>query len=449
MPVLRLAVAASGGRDSTALLHCTARAAAQLAITCGVSVHVHALHVHHGLHVHADAWLDHVAAQVKRWARNGLPLTFHHHRLLTAPQQGESVEAWARRERYAALEKMANELGCDTVLLAHHRRDQAETVLLQALRGAGPAGLAAMPKAALRDGIQWLRPWLNQSRDAIDVYLKRWQLGYIEDPSNVNARFARSRLRKGSWLRLVDDFPDAELAFAAVAAHAHEAAECLRDIARLDLERCAQGPTLLIDPWLELGSSRRANSLRTWLTETRVGPVPESLVKRLLAELPGKASGRWPFHSAELRLHQSNLSVGLDALPTRNSVMPVACCVDLSWPGVVSVSEWRGHFVVEETHGPGLDASALTASVCRARAGGEQFQATSKSVPQRLKNHFQRLGLPAWCRTGPLVFANGKLVFVPGLGMDARAQSLTASRRVTLTWCPDPIAVNLDEVSSG
>ena len=449
MSLLRVAVAASGGRDSTALLHCTARAAAQLAITCGVGLHVHALHVHHGLHVHADAWLDHVSAQVKRWARNGLPLTLHHHRLLTAPQQGESVEAWARRERYAALEKLANELGCDTVLLAHHRRDQAETVLLQALRGAGPAGLAAMPKAASRDGIQWLRPWLNQSRDAIDVYVKRWQLGYVEDPSNVNARFARSRLRQGTWLRLVDEFPDAELAFAAVATRANEAAECLRDIARLDLERCAQGQTLLIDPWLELGSSRRANSLRTWLTETRVGPVPESLVKRLLAELPGKASGRWPFHGAELRLHQSNLSVGLDTLPTRIATAPVACCVDLSRPGVVSLADWRGHFVVEETQGPGLDASALTASVCRARAGGEQFQATSKSVPQRLKNHFQRLGMPVWSRTGPLVFANGKLVFVPGLGMDARAQSLTVSRRVTLTWCPDPIAVNLDEVSLG
>ena len=447
--MLRVAVAASGGRDSTALLHCTARAAAQLAITCGVSLHVHALHVHHGLHVHADSWLDHVSAQVKRWARNGLPLTFHHHRLLTSPQQGESVEAWARRERYVALAKMANELGCDAVLLAQHRRDQAETVLLQALRGAGPAGLAAMPKAALRDGIQWLRPWLTQSRESIDVYINRWQLGYVDDPSNVNARFARSRLRQGTWLRLVDDFPDAELAFSSVAARAQEAAECLQDIARLDLERCTKGQTLLIARWLELGASRRANSLRTWLTETRVGPVPESLVKRLLAELPGKASGRWPFHSAELRLHQSILSVGLGGLPTRLTTAPVACSVDLSSPGVVSLSKWRGHFVVEETQGPGLEASALTASICRARAGGEQFQATSKSVPQRLKNHFQRLGLPVWRRTGPLVFANGKLVFVPGLGMDARAQSSTALRRVTLTWCPDPIAVSLGEVSLG
>ena len=447
--MLRVAVAASGGRDSTALLHCTARAAAQLAVTCGVELHVHALHVHHGLHVQADVWLDHVSAQVKRWTRNGLPLTFHHHRLLTAPQQGDSVEAWARRERYAALAKMANTLGCDTVLLAQHRRDQAETVLLQALRGAGPAGLAAMPKSALRDGIQWLRPWLNQSREAIDAYIKRWRLGFVDDPSNVNARFARSRLRQGPWLRLVDDFPDAELAFAAVAARAHEAAECLLDIARIDLERCTQGPTLLIARWLELGASRRANSLRTWLTEARVGPVPESLIKRLLVELPGKASGRWPFHSAELRLHQSTLSVGLGGLPTRHLAAPAACSVDLSRPGAVSLSEWHGHFVVEVTQGPGLDAAALTASVCCARAGGEQFQATTKTVPQRLKNHFQRLGLPAWSRTGPLVFANGKLVFVPGLGMDARAQSTSAQRRVTLTWCPDPTAVSLGEVSLG
>ena len=153
-----VAVAASGGRDSTALLHATARAARDLGLE------VHALHVHHGLVADADAWLERLEAQCRRWRAAGLPVHFHSTRLDGRPARGESVEAWARRERYQALAAMARHAGCALVLLAHHRRDQAETFLLQALRGAGPAGLAAMPRRAERAGLTWARPWLAQPR---------------------------------------------------------------------------------------------------------------------------------------------------------------------------------------------------------------------------------------------------------------------------------------------
>ncbi|HET6599350.1 MAG TPA: tRNA lysidine(34) synthetase TilS, partial [Burkholderiaceae bacterium] len=146
-----VAVAYSGGRDSTALLHATLAAAAPL------SVHVVALHVHHGLSPNADAWLAHCDAQCARWARRGHPLTFAAQRLATQPARGESVEAWARSARYAALAEMALAHGATLVLLAQHRRDQAETFLLQALRGAGVAGLAGMPRGVERAGIVWQR----------------------------------------------------------------------------------------------------------------------------------------------------------------------------------------------------------------------------------------------------------------------------------------------------
>ena len=139
----RIAVAASGGRDSTALLHLTARQAE------GGDLEVWALHVHHGLMPQADAWLNQLQAQCARWARRGYPVRFKAHRLAGVPAKGDSVEAWARRERYAALTRMAQEEGIDTVLLAHHRRDQAETVLLQALRGAGAAGDPVPCRAAI------------------------------------------------------------------------------------------------------------------------------------------------------------------------------------------------------------------------------------------------------------------------------------------------------------
>ena len=142
MAARRVAVAASGGRDSTALLHCTVRQAAAL------GVEVMALHVHHGLLPQADQWLYQVQAQARRWGAS-----FAATRVQGGPKPGQSVEAWARRERYRALAEMAKKAGCSAVLLAHHRRDQAETFLLQALRSAGPAGLSAMPLLAEREDL--------------------------------------------------------------------------------------------------------------------------------------------------------------------------------------------------------------------------------------------------------------------------------------------------------
>ena len=143
---------------SFATLHAT------LVQAAAIGVEVVALHVHHGLSPNADRWLAHCEAQCLRWAQRGLPVRLLAQRLIDQPKRGDSVEAWARRERYRALRAGALEAGASAVLLAHHRRDQAETVLLQALRSAGPAGLAGMPARVERDGIVWLRPWLARPR---------------------------------------------------------------------------------------------------------------------------------------------------------------------------------------------------------------------------------------------------------------------------------------------
>ncbi len=224
-----VAVAYSAGRDSTALLHATACAAREHGIE------VVAFHVHHGLMREADAWLEFADKQIKRWRKAGLPVRLVSTRLQGKPAKGESVEAWARRERRAALARMARAEGADAVLLAHHRRDQAETVLLQALRGAGPAGLAAMPRAAQRDGVWWLRPWLDLPRDAIEAYVRQHKLRFVNDALNADARFARSRVRQQVWRPLTQAFGDAEVTLAAVARRAHEAQALLTEVAVHDL----------------------------------------------------------------------------------------------------------------------------------------------------------------------------------------------------------------------
>lgn len=290
----RVAVAASGGRDSTALLHCTARQGAALGIE------VHALHVHHGLMPQADAWQAHVAAQCRRWG-----VAFATLRLQGAPARGDSVEAWARRGRYRALAQMARERGIDLVLLAHHRRDQAETFLIQALRGGGAAGLAAMPRQADRDGLAWARPWLDQSRSAIDAYLRRHRLGFVDDASNDDLRFARGRLRAALWPALVSAFPDAEATLARAAARAAQESALLAQAANADLgEVLADDGALVLPRWLALSAARRVNVLRAWLGRTLPEPVPETLVRRLADELPANAHGQWPAGRGRLRLRR-------------------------------------------------------------------------------------------------------------------------------------------------
>ena len=433
----RVAVAVSGGLDSTALLHCTAR-------LTGADVEVHALHVHHGLQPEADAWMAQVAAQCRRWRTGGMPIRFHGFRVTGHPAPGDSIEAWARRMRYQALAQMARAADCKLVLLAHHRQDQAETVLLQALRGAGPAGLAAMPRSAQRQGLTWARPWLDLPREAIVGYARRWRLAFVADPSNADQRYARSRLRQQLWPGLLQAFPDAEVTLAMVARRAHEAREIADEVALRDLADVAAGHGLRVPAWAALSPARQTNVLRHWLAAQLGAPVPESLVQRLAGELPGRAVGSWPAGDRPLRLHGGVLAVG----PLRaggwagprefplvpSDVQPKT--VDLSQPGVHALTPWAGSVRVEEVAQGGVPAALLRLAQWRPRVGGEQFQSNPAGVPRSLKKQFQDRSVPAWLRDGPLLWAGGHLVFVPGLGLDARMLGLTGSPRVLLGLQP-------------
>ena len=426
-----IAVAVSGGRDSTALWHATARAAA------GSALQVVALHVHHGLQAEADEWVRHLQRQARRWSASGLPVRLAWRRLQGSPPRGESIEAWARRERYVALAEMARDCGAGVVLLAHHRRDQAETFLLQALRGAGPAGLAAMPREALRDGIVWDRPWLDQPRQAIDTYVRRHRLGFVDDLSNADRTLARNRLRHAVWPALEASFEHASTSLAASARRAQEAAEGLRELAEMDAQRACSSPGRLDVPvWLALSPARRANLLRSWLSSQGEAGVPETLVQRLLQELPEARSGAaWPLPGGTLRLHAGKLQIASASSSQPASDAPLR--IDLSRAGRIAVPSWSGTFEVRAVPSGGLPSQQLCHCELRARSGGEQFQRSSKSVPRSLKKQFQAARVPAWQRSGPLVYGEGQLLFVPGLGIDARVQARPGAPMLHLRWLPD------------
>jgi tRNA(Ile)-lysidine synthase len=399
-----VAVAVSGGRDSMALLHCTARAAA----TRGLQVV--ALHVNHGLMPAADEWEAFVAAACRRWSKRW-PVRSLSHRLEGRPRRGESVEAWARTGRYRALAELARSAGADLVLLAHHRGDQAETFLLQALRGAGPAGLASMPRLAVRNGIAWARPWLDLPREAVEAYGRRHRIGFIDDPSNLDPRFSRSRLRDEVMPALRRAFAQADAALAGAARQAALARHLAESVALADLGTITDGHALDLLAWASLDVARQRNALGAWLSQQQAA-VGVQMLDRLMNELATSAQpASWSWDRHVLRRYRGRLRLETADMPQMPSV----------------------HLrVVEEG---GVPCAALLGAQWQTRRGGETFQRGPRTPPRSLKKQFQAAGVPAWARAAPLlVDAEGRLLFVPGLGLDARAVRRAGAPRVVIEW---------------
>jgi tRNA(Ile)-lysidine synthase len=427
----RIGVAFSGGLDSTVLLHVAQAACAPL------GVEVVALHVHHGLQPAADGWLAHCERFCAERALRCVTT-----RLQGGPPRGASIEAWAREGRYAALAAMARADGIDLVLLAHHRRDQAETWLLQALRGAGLAGLAAMPRQQRRDGITWARPFLAVPREALLAHAAMHGLPAVDDPANADPRFDRSRLRLQVWPALLAAFPQAEAALAASAARAAEAASLVDEVAAQELQGVCDDGALVVADWAMLSLPRRVAVLRAWLRSAMAAPASASLVDRLLAALPGARTARWPVAHGELRLHRGRLGFAAAASP------PAAGAPRADAPGPVvplsitragrrRIAAWRGQLVLTRVDAGGVALAALAQAELRPRSGGEDFQRGPGRPARSLKKQWQAAGVPAWSRAAPLLWAGGRLVFVPGLGVDARAVAAAGVPQVTIAWEPD------------
>ena len=431
-----VAVAFSGGHDSLALLHVTCRTAQKLGLQ------VVALHVHHGLLPEADAWLLRAQQLCARWAGRGWPVRLRWVRLSGQPAPGDSLESWARQGRYQALGTMAGEAGASLLLLAHHRRDQAETWLLQALRGGGPAGLSAMPLAARRDSLVWARPWLRQPATAIASYVLRHRLRPVQDPSNASPDLARARLRLQVWPALTSAFPDVEATLAAAAAQAQQARAALDELAVLDLAGCVDDARRLsVAAWRLLSPARQVNALRHWWRAVSGRGMAETLAARLLAELRPGASGKWPAGPGwRCVLYRGTLRLDAQPIePTAAGDKP-ALTLNLSLCGCWPLPGWGGSLEVCAVSGGGLPLLLLEGVTLRPRTGGERFQARPDSLPRSLKKQFQAAAVPATDRVGPLLWAgDGRLLFVPGLGPDARSLAAAGEAQRGLLWLPDPV----------
>lgn len=276
-----VAVALSGGTDSVALALVAAQVCAQR------DQPLYFFHIHHGLMPEADAWAKHVAELAR--ALN-VPLRLRH--VQVDLEQGLGTEASAREARYQALAALANEKRVAAILLAHHQQDQAETVLLRLLRGAGVLGLSAMQDDVSRQGMRLLRPWLEIERAELmaiaQEYASRTGWQAVEDPSNADPHYKRGAFRTELMPVLEQHWPAWRQTLVRHARQAADVSDILDEVAALDwhtLEPDASGQSFSLKAWRDLSPARQALVLRYWLDQQQVAMPGERRLADLMRQL--------------------------------------------------------------------------------------------------------------------------------------------------------------------
>lgn len=425
----RYRVALSGGADSLALLHGLASLPGRLA-----PARIDAVHVHHGLHPQADRW-----AEFCRGICADLDLALEVLRIDARPAPGESPEAAARRARYDALASIL--APGDALCTAHHQRDQAETLLLQLLRGAGPAGLAAMPAHGPLGAGLLLRPLLGFRAEALRDYLVAAGLDWVEDPGNRDRRFDRNYLRHEVLPLLEARWPGAPRTLARAAGHQADALAIADALAEADLAGALDpaGGTLSCPVLASLPGPRARNLLRHWLNRRGLPPPGAAHVRAILEELLSARADatplvRWP--GAEVRRHR-------DAL---HALAPLPChdrSRVLAWRPGEPLALPHGALEATASEGRGLSAArcAEAAVEIRFRRGGERFRPAGRRHSTTLKRLLQTTALPPWLRERvPLVYLDGELAAVAGIWVAAGHAAQAGEKGWLLRWTALPPA---------
>ena len=381
-----VAVALSGGVDSVVLLHL-------LKDREGVS----AIHVHHGLSRNADAWAAFCRKLCAGWR---VPLEV---RKVKVKRAGKGLEAAARAARYAAFAKSQAEV----IALAHHLDDQAETVLMNLLRGAGLRGAGGMRALARFHGKLLARPLLDVPRESIVAYARARGLSWIEDESNADESLTRNFVRRRLGPLIAERFPQWRRSLARAARH----------FSRRDDE------------------ARRL--LRVFLESHRLKAPSEAKLVEMLKQLTSSgARTKLEHDGATLRVYRGSLKVQKER--------PVARFASVPWRGErrVPIPALGGELRFRSARGAGVDVGQLKRGgfVVRLRSGGERLQPDARRPRRTLKNLFQEAGVPPDERERlPLLFCGEDLVWVPGIGVDARYQAAAKTRGVVPEWRRAPM----------
>ena len=398
--VSRYVVAFSGGMDSTVLLHAMMHQELPL----------HAIHVNHRMHPESERWQEHCHAICSQW---GIAVTLMHADVEKFPQQ--SLEEIARQARYRL---MSGRLGPHEALVtAHHQDDQAETMLLQLLRGAGPAGLSAMgSRQSLGQGLH-LRPLLGFPREKLKAYAQHHSLVWIEDPTNESTQFDRNFLRREIMPELVRRWPGAVQTLSRAAGLQNEAMQCLHELAGQDLKAAVTDRPHVLDIRMlrDLSVPRLKNALRSWVRSQGMRvPDKKSLdakVEELVYRQDLNSAPVLAWKDGEMRRYRERLFL-LKPLTEHDPGQSFQWRLDRplvidSLNLVLRHSELTQYGVVVP--------KGVKELTVRFRRGGEQLRPSGEVHHRSLKNLFQEGNIPPWERDRiPLVYHGDKLICVFG-----------------------------------
>lgn len=430
-----LAVGYSGGLDSTVLL--------DLAINyCRrAKISLHAFHVHHGLSPNADAWLDHCQAICVSGE-----VGFHAQRIQVSRDSGDGVEASARKGRYEALGRMAKEVGIPLILAAHHQDDQAETLLLQLLRGSGVAGMSGMdvchraPNLFGHDQVMLGRPLLSEKRTVLEAYASQRGLSYIEDESNTDQRYLRNAIRHSVMPVLDTLSPGYSERIARSATHFQAAQDLMLEVAQQDFASCSVEAGLGIAAMRALSPARRDNLFRYWFSRAGVRMPTTSRLREMQSQLfDGREDARITVHHDTVAIHRYKNIVYLSGQNPGKSEQELLR--EFSWQGQehINFPEFAGRLYFDRGE-LGLDASwlKLQALSMHLRRGGERLKLAENRPTRDMKSHYQSLQIPFWQRERlPYVSIGRELLFAAGVGMQSRFCQHGPATCISLRWVFD------------
>lgn len=448
----RMAIALSGGLDSVVLLDSICRLQqihrqklTKLANKDSPTPSIFAFHIHHGLQKAADEWLLFCEALAKKYT---IAFDFRLLHIDTKLNPG-NIEARARTARYDALVELCQYHGIEDLLLAHHQNDQAETVLLQLLRGAGVAGLSSMPESRTlgvtaeqtpsKTGQQeqasritlW-RPLLQLSRAELEAYAREHGLKWIEDPSNRNSKYRRNAIRKNILPKLEIIQPGATANLARSADLLGQAQQLLDRLAQQDGKKIynPKSNTLSAKPLLDLIASDPAaanNLVRYWL---KVNGIAMPSHERLqawwldLQQARSDAKLEWLHDECSIRLWRGQLQIA-----------------SLVTPQEVEQGQWVFVSLPARSAQGGLPAAWIdqakktSAIELRQRSGAERLQVTVNGPRKTLKNLYQENAVPPWQRQAPLLYVDGELIAVAGVGV-SYPHLVHTGKRMLPEWKP-------------
>ena len=408
----QLAIAYSGGLDSSVLLHSVATLSQESAASSPLDLRV--VHVDHGLLANSARWAEHCAA-----VADALGLSFCAVRVEVDLRAGLGLEAAARKARYAAFQQV---LPNGTLLLtAHHQDDQCETLLLKLLRGAGTRGLSGMAPLRKLGALLLGRPFLTLAREDLLEYARFHGLAWLDDPSNTDQRYARNRIRHSVLPAMREIAPNVEQVLVALAGQARADRALLEAQAHAALARCQglDGLTLSLAALEREPAALRAWVLRAWLAT--YGHFES--VQPILSMFDAKHD-RQP----EVRL------LGASVRRFQNALYLLADCPQ--WEAGALV-RWDAQAELSLPHGLlSFDKPVEKQDfIVRLRQGGERLRLPGRSQHSALKDLFQSLSVPPWERNRvPLLFSGRELVAVAGICASAEFVAWQDKTGARLVW---------------